>query len=76
MQALKNDRLIRALLREPVDKTPIWMMRQAGRYMHEYRAVRQKVSFLELCKTPELACEVTMQPIDAFGSNRASRMGA
>lgn len=64
---LKNDRLIRALLREPVDVTPVWIMRQAGRYLPEYRETRRKAgSFLKLCKTPELACEVTMQPLARF----------
>lgn len=67
MTALKNDRFLRALLREPVDKTPVWIMRQAGRYLPEYRATRQRAgSFLDLCKNPELACEVTLQPLDRF----------
>ena len=67
MAELQNDRFLRALMREPVDKTPIWIMRQAGRYLPEYRATRQKAgSFLDLCKNPELACEVTLQPLDRF----------
>jgi uroporphyrinogen decarboxylase len=64
---LKNDRLLKALLGEPVDFTPVWMMRQAGRYLPEYRATRAKAgSFLDLCKNPELACEVTIQPLDRY----------
>lgn len=61
-----NDRFLKACRREPVDCTPVWFMRQAGRYMVEYRRLREKHSILELCKTPELAAQVTMQPIDRF----------
>ena len=58
---------IRSCLGEETERTPIWLMRQAGRYMEEYRAIRKNVDFWTLCQTPELACEVTLQPIDAFG---------
>jgi uroporphyrinogen decarboxylase len=67
MTELKNDRLIRALLRQPVDVTPVWMMRQAGRYLPEYRATRKQAgSFMQLCTSPELACQVTLQPLARF----------
>ncbi len=72
MTELKNDRFIRALLREPVDQTPIWIMRQAGRYLPEYKATRaQAGSFMDLCRNPELACEVTMQPLRRYDLDAA-----
>jgi uroporphyrinogen decarboxylase len=67
MTTLKNDTFLRALLRQPTDYTPIWIMRQAGRYLPEYRATRARAGdFLTLCTTPELACEVTLQPLARF----------
>lgn len=72
MSELKNDRFLRALMRQPVDRTPLWMMRQAGRYLPEYRATREQAgSFLDLCKNTELACEVTMQPLRRYAMDAA-----
>ena len=67
MSELKNDRFLRALNRESVDATPIWVMRQAGRYLPEYRATRAVAgSFMDLCRNADLACEVTLQPLERF----------
>src|SRR5438270_13006864 len=64
-------RFLDACFRKPVDRTPIWIMRQAGRYLPQYRAIREKVSFLQLCKSPDLAAEVTRQPVDLLGVDAA-----
>jgi uroporphyrinogen decarboxylase len=68
---LKNDLFLRACMRLPVERTPIWIMRQAGRYLPEYRQVRDKFDFLTMCKTPEVVAEVTLQPIDIMGVDAA-----
>lgn len=72
MTELKNDRFLRALMGEPVDITPVWMMRQAGRYLPEYRATREKAgSFMDLCRNADLACEVTIQPLERYALDAA-----
>ena len=72
MSQLKNDRLLKAIWRKPIDATPIWIMRQAGRYLPEYQATRARAgSFMRLCKTPELACEVTLQPVQRYALDAA-----
>ena len=72
MSELKNDRYLRALLKQPVDQTPVWMMRQAGRYLPEYRASRaQAGDFMSLCRDADFACEVTMQPLRRYDLDAA-----
>jgi uroporphyrinogen decarboxylase len=71
MTRLKNDLLLRTLRGEQVERPPVWMMRQAGRYLPEYRVLREKYGFFERCQTPELACEITIQPVDIVGVDAA-----
>src|SRR5438067_5821289 len=68
---LKNDLLLRTLKGEQTERPPVWMMRQAGRYLPEYMALREKYGFFERCQTPELACEITIQPVDIIGVDAA-----
>src|SRR5690349_15346992 len=68
---LKNDLLLRTLLGKKTERTPVWMMRQAGRYLPEYRVLREKYGFFERCQTPELAAEITIQPVDIIGVDAA-----
>ncbi|GAO41787.1 uroporphyrinogen decarboxylase [Flavihumibacter petaseus] len=71
MSQLKNDLLLRTLRGEQTERVPVWMMRQAGRYLPEYRVLREKYGFFERCQTPELACEITLQPVDIVGVDAA-----
>jgi uroporphyrinogen decarboxylase len=68
---LKNDLILKTLRGEPTERTPVWMMRQAGRYLPEYMVLREKYGFFERCQTPELACEITLQPVDIIGVDAA-----
>ena len=68
---IKNDLIIKTLLGEETERTPVWMMRQAGRYLPEYIKLREKYGFFERCQTPELACEITLQPVDIVGVDAA-----
>src|SRR5437762_10957103 len=71
MTQLKNDLLLRALRKEKVERPPVWMMRQAGRYLPDYIKLREKYDFFTRIQTPELACEITLQPIDQVGVDAA-----
>ena len=71
MNNLQNDLLLRACKREETERTPVWIMRQAGRYLPQYRTIREKADFLTMCKTPELAAQVTLQPVDIIGVDAA-----
>ncbi|HKK12250.1 MAG TPA: uroporphyrinogen decarboxylase family protein, partial [Flavobacteriaceae bacterium] len=68
---IKNDLYLRALRRESVERPPVWMMRQAGRYLPEFQKIREKYDFFTRCRTPELASEITVQPIRRFGMDAA-----
>lgn len=68
---IKNDLIVKTLLGEPTERTPVWMMRQAGRYLPEYIKLREKYSFFERCQNPQLACEITLQPVDIIGVDAA-----
>ncbi|WP_346236540.1 uroporphyrinogen decarboxylase [Niabella insulamsoli] len=70
-RTIKNDLIVKTLLGEPTERTPVWMMRQAGRYLPEYIKLREKYSFFERCQQPELACEITLQPVDIVGVDAA-----
>src|SRR6202789_3932842 len=71
MSTLQNDLLLRTLRGEKAERTPVWMMRQAGRYLPDYLKLKEKYSFFERCKTPELAAEITIQPVDQVGVDAA-----
>jgi len=71
LNTLRNDLFLRACRRQPVERTPVWIMRQAGRYLPEYRAVKEKIDFMTLCRTPERAAQVTIQPVDSIGVDAA-----
>jgi uroporphyrinogen decarboxylase len=71
MNTLKNDLLLRTLHGETVERPPVWMMRQAGRYLPQYMVLREKYGFFERCQTPQLACEITVQPVDIIGVDAA-----
>ena len=68
---LKNDLIIKSALGYPVNRVPVWIMRQAGRYLPEFRKMREHYDFFTICQTPELACEITLQPINRFDLDAA-----
>src|SRR5882757_6330071 len=68
---LQNDLILKTLRGEQTERTPVWMMRQAGRYLPEYMLLREKYGFFERCQTPELACQITLQPVDIIGVDAA-----